>query len=257
MTLFETLSVTQNAYYGSLGGMGDLDFRSPFDELSELRAVLTTQEIAELTGLRRETISRARPDRRFRRSTEKAWGDLYAVVTRMRSTNGGDLGQLASILRRPQSRLDDRSIAELLREGKVDVVLEQLGPPAPSTVGELEDLQLDPATLAGLTPSKATLGASRSGPDDRRVAELLGADPGLAVLLPEIEARIRDHFGADAGVDAAVITDPDEPNGRDRLYLRIRTGLSFEVEIDRLAALLDGEEALLEPFRDRLTIGTV
>ncbi|MBS1884327.1 MAG: hypothetical protein JSS97_15385 [Actinobacteria bacterium] len=237
--------------------MGGLDFRSPFDELSELRAVLTIQEIAELTGLRRETISRARPDRRLRRSTEKAWGDLYAVVTRIRSTNGGDLGQLASILRRPQPRLDGRSIAELLREGKADVVLEQLSPPGTSTVAELEDLRLDPATLAALTPSEAGLGASRSGAGDRRVAELLDADSGLAALLPEIEARIRDHFGADARVDAAVVTDPDEPNGRDRLYLRIRTELSFEVEIDRLAALLDREEALLEPFRDRLTIGTL
>lgn len=257
MTFIETLGVSQNVGYAILAGVAELDLKSPFDELSELRAVLTTQEIAELTGLRRETISRARPDRRFRRSTEKAWGDLNAVVTRMRASHGGDLGQLAAILRRPQSQFDGRSIAELLREGKVDLVLEQLSPPVPSTVGQLEDLQLDRATLAALTPSKGALAVSRSGPDEPPVAELLDADPALAALLPEIEARIRDHFGADAQVDAAVVIDPDEPGGRDHLYLRISTGLPFEVEIDRLAALLDREEALLEPFQDRLTIGTL
>lgn len=257
MTFSETFDVTQSMDYDILERVAELDFKSPFDELSELRAVLTTQEIAELTGLRRETISRARPDSRFRRSTEKALGDLYAVVTRMRSSNGSDLGQLAAILRRPQPQLEGRSIAELLREGKVDLVLEQLSPPAPSTVRQLEDLQLDPETLAALAPSKGAAGAARFGPDDRRVAELLDADPRLAALLPEIEARIRDQFGTDAQIDAAVVTDPDEPGGRDRLYIRIRTGLSFEVEIDRLAALLDREEALLEPFQDRLTIGTL
>lgn len=255
MTFSETLNVTQNIDCGILGQMAELDFRSPFDELNELRAVLTTQEIAELTGLRRETISRARPDSRFRRSTEKALGDLYAVVTRMRSRNGGDLGQLAAVLRRPQPQLDGRSIAEQLREGRVDLVLRQLSPSEPSAVEQLEDLRLDPATLAAMAPSKGASSASRSGLDGRPVAELLDADPALAALLPEIEAKIRDHFGTDAQIDRAVVTDPDDPEGGDHLYFRIRTGLSFDLEVDRLAALLDHEEALLEPFEDRLTIG--
>jgi len=237
--------------------VAELDFKSPFDELSELRAVLTTQQIAELTGLRRETISRARPDSRLRRSTEKALGDLYAVVARMRSAGGGDLGQLDAILRRPQPLLGNRSIAELLREGKVDLILEHLAAPGPAAAGQLEELRLDPETLAALGPSRSAADAAGPGPDPRRVAALLDHDPALAALLPEIEARIREHFGADAQVERAVVTDPDDPDARAHLYLRIRSGLPFDAELDRLTALLDREEALLESFHDRLTIGTL
>lgn len=257
MTFTETINVTQGVNRGTLGCVATLDFKSPFDELNELRAVLTTQQIAELTGLRRETISRARPDRPFRRSTEKVLGDLYAVVMRMRSTNGGDLGQLDAVLRRPQSLLGDRSIAQLLQEGRVDLILELLSPPALSAAEQLGNLRLDPATLAALSPSGGSPDASRPGREKHEVGELLGGDAALAALLPEIEARIRDHFGADATIDRAVVGDPDDPEGRDHLYLRIGTGLSFEVELDRLTALLDREEALLEPFQDRLTIGTL
>src|ERR1700753_2247797 len=95
-----------------LGRVAALDFKSPFDELTELRESMTTQEIAGLTGLRRETISRARPDSRFPRRTEKAIGDLYALVTRIKAVAGGDLAQVGAILRRPQSALGGRSIAE-------------------------------------------------------------------------------------------------------------------------------------------------
>jgi hypothetical protein len=264
MTFVETLSVTQDVAYAKLKSVAELDFKSPFDELRELRAVLTTQQIAELTGLRRETISRARPDSRFRRSTEKALGDLHAVVTRMRSADGGDLGQLAAILRRPQPLLDGRSIAELLREGKVDVVLAHLSPsapsdpdapPAPPGVEQLEDLRLDSETLAALGSSSTASTASRSGSDGRRVVEHLDADPALAARLPEIESRIRDHFGADARIERAVVSDPEDGDGRDRLYLRIGTDLSVDEEVERLTALLDREEGRLRPFQERLTIG--
>lgn len=157
-----------------------LDFTSPFDELSELRTLLTTQQIAELTGLRRETISRARPDSRFQRRTEKALGDLYLVVTRMRSVADDDLGQIAAILRRPQAALHGRSIAELLKEGRVDEVLEQLGAPE----------QTEPVAPPRSRPGEP--------PDDAAEA-FLAADPELAALLPEIEAKVREHFAPTEG----------------------------------------------------------
>jgi hypothetical protein len=238
--------------------VGELDLKSPFDELSELRKLLTTQEIAELTGLRRETISRARRDVRLRRSTEKSLGDLYAVVTRMTAVIGGDHAHLAAVLRRPQEEFGGRSITDLLNEGRVGVILEHLAPPAVSTHEQLENIQFDPATLAALTAAESRAGASMPGSDDRRrVSELLDADAALAALLPEIESRIRDHFGADAQIERAVVADHDDPDGRDHLYLRVRSGLSFDQEVDRLTALLDREEARLEPFQDRLTIGTL
>lgn len=254
MTLTETLLVIQRADSGTLDGMGELDLRSPFDELEELRRLLTTQEIAELTGLRRETISRARRDARFRRATEKSLGDLYAVVTLVTAAAGGDHAHLAAVLRRPQAQFGGRSIADLLKEGRVDAVVEQLvGPGAEEE--RLEAFELDPKTLAALSATESADGGPASGADERRVAGLLDADASLAALLPEVESSIRDHFGADAEIDRAVVTDPDDPDGRDRLYLRVRTGFSLAEEIDRLTALLDREEARLEPFEDRLTIG--
>jgi hypothetical protein len=255
VTFYETLLVMQNVDYATLDAVGELDLTSPFDELSDLRRRLTTQEIAEFAGLRRETISRARRDSRFRRSTEKSVSDLYAVVTLLTAGAGGDHAHLAAVLRRPQTQFDGRSIAELLKEGKVEVVLEHLAPPAASADEQLENIQFDPATLAALGAIENAAGALTSGSDERRVSELLGADAMLDALLPEIESRIRDHFGADAQIDRAVVADPDEPGGPDRLYLRVRSGLSFDDALDSLTALLDREEARLEPFQDRLTIG--
>jgi hypothetical protein len=242
-----------------LPSVAELDLRSPFDELSELRRLLTTQEIAELTGLRRETISRARRDRRLRRSTAKSLGDLYAVTTAV--ARSGDRAHLAAVLRRPQQEFGGRSIAELLREGKVDEVLQRLG----STTAadrRLEELPLDPETLAALGAGEGSADGPTARSDtlstnsgDPRLVALLEADPALADLLPSIEARIRDHFGADAQIERAVVADPDDADGGDRLYLRVSTGLSFEQEVELLTALLDQEEARLEPFRDRLTVG--
>jgi hypothetical protein len=266
MTFSDTFLVTQDVASTTLQGVAELDLRSPFDELSELRRLLTTQEIAELTGLRRETISRARRDRRLRRSTAKALGDLYAVVMAIRS--GGDQAHLAAVLRRPQQEFGGRSIADLLREGKVDEVLERLGPSA-AVDRSLEDLRLDPETLAALGAGETNAGGhtagsgaspARSDPaavahGHRRLADLLDADPALAVVLPEIETRIRDHFGADAQVERAVVADPDDLDGGDRLYLRVVSALPFDRQVECLTALLDHEEGRLEPFRERLTIG--
>lgn len=233
--------------------MPELDLKSPFDELSELRRLLTTEEIAELTGLRRETISRARRDRRLRRATEKSLGDLYAVVAAI--TSGGSHAHLAAVLRRPQQQFGGRSIADLLREGRAEEVLEQLGPPPASAAEQLEHLRFDPATLAALKEVERPAEAPASGADERRLAALLDADPALADLLPEIESRIRDNFGADAQIERAVVADPDDADARDRLYLRVATGLPFDQEVERLTALLDREEGRLEPFQERLTIG--
>lgn len=218
---------------GILENMASLDFKSPFDELTELRAVLTTQEIAELTGLRRETISRARPDSRFQRRTEKALGDLYLVVTKMKSLAGGDLGQLAAILRRPQEELAGRSIAELLREGRVEVVL--------------ASLSAGPTAQAEPVVNNPTM--------DERVDALLKGDPELRSRIPAIEAALVEHFGPGAEVEREVITSYDESEGNDEIYLRVLVDLTFDEKIDRLAEVLEQESGLLAPVRSKLTVG--
>jgi hypothetical protein len=234
-----------------------LDFKTPFDELSELRTVLTTQQIAELTGLRRETISRARPDSRFQRRTEKALGDLYLVVTRMRSVLGEDLGQLAAVLRRPQEELGGRSIAELLLEGQVEVVLESLAPAAPTEAEALAGLRLAPEVEAQLTPLEepSEEEAVRDPALDEQVAALLAADPELSSRLDAIEAALVAHFGPGATVERQVVSEYDDPDGGDELYLRVHTGLSLDEEIDRLRDFLGREAGLLAPVRRQLSIG--
>jgi hypothetical protein len=241
-----------------LEDVSELDFKTPFDELTELRTLLNAQQIADLTGLRRETISRARPDSRFRRRTEKALGDLYLVVTRMRAVRGDDLGQLAAVLRRPQEQFEGRSIADLLRAGQVDVVLDRLAEAAPSEASELENIQFDPAALAALgeAPAIASSSAAQSA-GEREASVLIEADPELGARLPAIESKIHDHFGAEARIERAIITEHDAPEGRDHLYLGVRTALSLDDEIDRLADLLSEEENLLAPVRARLTIGVL
>ncbi|HEX3736058.1 MAG TPA: hypothetical protein VHV53_00825 [Solirubrobacterales bacterium] len=216
--------------------MGELNLMSPFDELTELRSVLTVQEIAEMTGLRRETLSRARPDSRFQRRTQKALDDLYAVVTRLRPSVGGDTHRLVTILRRPQATLGRRSIAELLQEGKVDEVLDRLPVPKPR---EQPQRPLEPI------PDK----------QKQRAAELLAADPELAERLPAIEAAIRLHFGADAPIERGVIWSYS-PGEEDELYVRVDSALSFEEKVDRLGDLLS-EEEVFRGLLPRLTIGWV
>jgi hypothetical protein len=213
-----------------------LDFKSPFDELNELREVLTNQEIADLTGLRRETISRARPDSRFRRRTEKALGDLYAVVTRMSSVNGGDLGQLAAVLRRPQASLGSRSIAELLKDGQVDVVLDSL-----SERGRVD------------APSEDDRAAELKRQEE--VAAFLAAHPELRSRIDAIEAAVLRHFGPGARVVREVAVYYDEPEPEDDLYLRVLTNRPIYEEIDLLGTFLVQEEDLLAPVRRHLNIG--
>lgn len=227
VTYAEIKTVSTTREIDTLEDVSGLDFKTPFDELTELRSVLTTQEIGELTGLRRETISRARRDSRFQRRTEKAVGDLYLVVTRMRSILGEDLGQLAAVLRRPQAALGGRSIADLLKEGSVDRVLEHLAAP-------------DPA------PASAP-------PDADAVEAFLAADPQLAARLPEIEAKFRDRFGPEVRIERGLDTEPgSEEVG---IYLRAHNALSFDENLKLLTAMLMEEDDLLGPVADRLGIG--
>lgn len=221
----------------TLGEVAPLDFKGPFDELTELRSVLTTQEIAELTGLRRETLSRARPDSRFRRRTEKALGDLYVVVTRMRAVAGDDLGQLAPILRRPQAVLGGGSIADLLKEGRVEQVLEHLSSPEPAEEA-----------------AKAAAAQAFYEREEKRAAAFLAADPELAALLPEIEARVRKHFAPVDWIERGTIVEY-EGEADDVLYLSAHTDLSFAENEKRLMAFLEAERDLLLPVRTRLHIG--
>jgi hypothetical protein len=221
---------------GILENVASLDFKSPFDELSELRSVLTTQEIAELTGLRRETISRARPDSRFQRRTEKALGDLYAVVTRMGAFRGDGVGQLAAVLRRPQAELAGRSMAELIREGQIDIVLESLSAGMPTKGGEEE--------------RKPTV--------EDRVAALLDADPELRSRLPAIEAALLRRFGPGASVERKIVNEVwDDPDGPDELIIRVHNDLPLDENIDRHVEFLRRERDLLAPVWSRLTVGFI
>lgn len=231
--------MTLSLEIATLDGMAGLDFRSPFDELSELRELLTIQQIAEFTGLRRETISRARPDKPFRPRTEKAVSDLYLVVTRLRSVAGLDLGHLAAILRRPQVALGDRSIAELLKAGKLDLVLRHLADPTP-------------ASSAPTLPRRSTPDRPDRSQEDA-VEAFLAADPELAALLPAIEAKVREHFGPRVRLERGMDIEPgSEEIG---IYLRAHNDLSFEENVERLKALSIQEEDLLDPVADRLGIG--
>ncbi len=230
VTFAEIKTVTTSLEAATLEDVSGLDFKTPFDELGELRSVLTTQEIGELTGLRRETISRARRDSRFQRRTEKAIGDLYLVVTRMRSILGDDLGQLAAVLRRPQAALGDRSIADLMKEGRVDLVLEHLAVPEPA-------------------PSTTLWPGADSAAD---VEAYLAGDPELAARLPEIEARVREHFGPEVRIERGLDIEPGSPVIG--FSLRAYNGLSFDENLTRLTAVLMDRD-LLEPVADRLTIG--
>ena len=230
VTSVEIKTVSSSLEIVTLEDVAGLDFKTPFDELSELRSVLTTQEIAELTGLRRETISRARRDSRFQRRTEKAIGDLYLVVTRMRSIIGDEIGQLAAVLRRPQAVLGDRSIADLLKEGRVDLVLEHLAAPEPA-------------------PSTKLWPGADSAAD---VEAYLAGDPELATRLPEIEARVLEHFGPEVRIERGLDIEPGSPMVG--FSLRAHNGLSFDENLTRLTAVLMDRD-LLEPVADRLTIG--
>ena len=218
----------------SLDGMTSLDFKTPFDELLELREVLTTQEIAELTGLRRETISRARPDSRFRRRTEKALADLYLVATWMRAVRGDDMRHLGAVLRRPQAEFAGRSIADLLRTGQVDTVLASLSLEAPK---EAHDEARKPTT-------------------DERVTALLDGDRELRSRLPAIEAALRGHFGPGATVERQIVNEVyDDPGESDELHLHVNSELSLEEKIGRHADFLIRERDLLAPVRSRFTVG--
>lgn len=251
MTSAEIKNVSSSPGIVTLEDVAGLDFKTPFDELSELRAALTTQEIAEFTGLRRETISRARPDIRLQRRTEKAIGDLYLVVTRMQSIAGKGHVHLAAILRRPQVVLGDHSIAELLKEGRVDLVLEHLAEPEPepeSTPAPDVEPRLRPWKPP--TPARSQAYHER---EEARVAAFLAADPELAARLPEIEARLREHFAPVERIDRS-IGEEIEGEGDDVLYLEARNGLSFDENSKRLMAMLERERDILDPVADQLTI---
>ncbi len=258
--------MSSGAAFATVAVVGEIDVMTPYAELTELRSLLTVAEIAEMTGLRRETLSRARADSRFQRRTAKGLHDLYVVTRRLRPLVGGDV-HLAAVLRRPQAALGERSIAELLREGKAEVVLgnlpagDALGGDAPAGDAEtgegLRNLRLGPAVEARLAPWEEPPedSAAENSAVEAAVSDLLAAEPGLASRIAAIEAKVRDRFGPGTSIERAVIGEPEAAVTRDGLYLRVRTDLPFDEEIDRLRHLLRDEEALLAPVRRALTIG--
>jgi hypothetical protein len=258
MTFCEVFSVNSTASLVTVSDVGRLDLRTPFEELTELREVLSVNEIAEMTGLRRETLSRARPDSRFQQRTAKGLHDLLAVVTRLRPMVDGDV-HLAAVLRRPQPEFARRSIARMVREGHVDIVLEQLARPEPTDPKELENLELPPEIVAELEAEHEGARPKPLPAQDStlaaRISALLAADPELSSRLPEIEAKVREHFGSEARIERKIIEPYDIPGGRDQFYLGVRTDLSVAEAGDRLGDLLEQEHDLLGPVVGRLTIG--
>jgi hypothetical protein len=237
--------------------MGKLDVATPFEELSELRSLLSLSEIAEMTGLRRETLSRARSDSRFQQRTAKGLHDLYVVVSRLRPMVDGDV-HLAAILRRPQPEFARRSIARVVRDGQVDAVLRHLDQPEPTDQEELENFELPPEIVAELEANEREERPKPPVEDPtlaERVSTLLAADPDLSSRLPEIEAKVLEYFGPGARVERKIIEPWDIPDGHDEFYLRVHADLSVSEASERLGNLLEGERDLLSPVRSRLTIG--
>jgi hypothetical protein len=257
VTFCEIFNVSSTITSANVHDMGRLDTRTPFDDLTDLRQVLSLSEIAEMTGLRRETLSRARPDSRFQQRTAKGLHGLYVVVSRLRPMVDGDV-HLAAILRRPQPQFARRSIARALRDGQVDAVLRHLDQPEPTDQEELENFELSPEIVAELGASERE---ERSKPPVEdpalagRVATLLAADPELSSRLPEIEAKVLEYFGPGARVERKIIEPWDVPDGHDEFYLRVHAELSASEASERLGNLLEGERDLLSPVRSRLTIG--
>jgi hypothetical protein len=253
----EVFNVNSTAALVTVPVVGRLDIRTPFEELTELREVLSVSEIAEMTGIRRETLSRARPDGRFQQRTARGLHDLYLVVARLRPMVDGDV-HLAAILRRPQPEFARRSIARVVREGQVDVVLEYLARPEPTDPKELESFELPPEIVAELEASEKE---ERPGPPAEdptsatRISALLAADPELSSRLPEIETKVREYFGPEAEIERKIIEPWDIPDGHDEFYLRVSTDLSVAEAGDRLGDLSEAEHDLLGPVADRLTIG--
>jgi hypothetical protein len=237
--------------------MGKLDVVTPFEELSELRSLLSVSEIAEMTGLRRETLSRARPDSRFQRRTAEGLHDLYLVVTRLRPMVDGDV-HIAAVLRRPQPEFARRSIAQVLRDGQVDAVLRHLDQPEPTDQEELENFELPPEIVAELEASEREERPKPPVEDPtlaERVSALLAADPELSSRVPEIEAKVLEYFGPEARVERKIIEPYDIPDGHEQFYLRVRTDLSVAEASDRLGDLSEAEQDLLGPVAGRLAIG--
>jgi hypothetical protein len=240
----------------TVSDVGRLDIRTPFEELTELREILSVGEIAEMTGIRRETLSRARPDGRFQQRTAKALHDLLVVVTQLRPMVDGDV-HLAAILRRPQPEFAQRSIARMVREGHVDIVLEHLARPEPTDSKEFENFELPPEIAAELERSQEE---ERPAPAKdptlaARVSAVLAADPGLSSRLPEIETKVLEYFGPEARLERKIIEPYDNPDGQDEFYLRVYADLPVAEQIDRLGVLLERERDLLDPVARQLTIG--
>jgi hypothetical protein len=257
VTFYEAFNVNSTTIPANVLGMAKLDTRTPFEDLTDLRQVLSLGEIAEMTDLRRETLSRARPDSRFQQRTAKGLHDLYIVVSRLRPMVDGDV-HLAAILRRPQPDFARRSIARVLRDGQVDAVLRHMDQPEPIDHEELEDFELPPEIVAELEANQRKEGSASTVEDPNlaaRVSALLAADPELSSRLPEIEAKVLEYFRPDVGVERKIIEPYENPEGHPEFYLRISTDLSVADAGDRLESLYEREQDLLDPVAGRLAIG--
>ena len=145
-----------------------------------------------------------------------------------------EVEQLAAILRRPQAEFVGRSIAELLRDGQVDAILDSLPPGASAKKGE----------------------AARYPTVEERVNAVLDGDPDLRSRLPALEAALLSYFGPGATVERRILNVVwDDPEGPDELMVQVHSDLSFDEKIDLHSEFLSRERALLAPVRLRLAIG--
>ena len=216
--------------------------------LDELRQSLRSSEIAEVTGLRPETISRIRPGHRPARRTERLLDDLCAIVTALGGEPGGADARIRFALVRRRPELDGRSIADLLRAGLADRALELLAGPA------------DDSELAVGETLERELAASERGagaPRDRRtvaVRQFLAADPQVSALLEKLPESLQAAFRAPVRLEPTVL--PDESGlGDDELFVGVASDLELSEANQRLGEFLGSAWDRLGPATERIYLG--
>lgn len=220
---------------------------SIFAELDELRSELTNQDLAEIVGCRRETVSRLKPPHRPSREIERRIDDVFAVVSVARRRQRIPPGSTRHLLLGRRAELGERSIAELIREKRTAEVLELLvsTPTQPDLDDELDEVLADFRDL----PPAASGGGSDDGGDE--TAPEVPTD--LQDVIDRVASVAHDYLG-DFRVSAdSVWDDTDPPDGRGVLLVELHTPLAFDEANRRFRSFLADNLDLVQPVADRVT----
>ena len=233
---------------------------TPFDELTELRSVLTAGDRRGHRAPSRDPLPGP-----ARQSLPAAYREGARRSLRGRHPAEADDGRRPAIS--PRSCVDHRRPSRSARSpncckrGGSKEVLEHLDPPEPdpTTAEQLKSIRFDPETLAQLRPAPTDDDPrvrAKLAEEERRVAALLDADPELASRLPAIEARIREHFGADAEIRAPVIAEYDDARKGATVSTSACAPACLSTRRSNAwASFSSSRRDLLAPVRERLTIG--